>query len=162
MSCFTQIRWDPGSQHETSCTRATWTKRVVQNSDIRKLACARDTHGRTVQGSGWHAQETPWSYCSGKRTLRLSCKVGGGSSMCGQVSVDSKTHFGEAKNVAVVQERKNEVIRLVRVEGGPYVWMMLQEVELLSEGSPEGDRLFLFLLGDHPFFCFLIGDRLIY
>ena len=36
---------------------------------------------------------------------------------------------------------------------------MLQEVELLCEWSPEGDRLFLFLSGDHPFFCFLIGDR---
>ncbi|KAK7377736.1 hypothetical protein VNO80_03167 [Phaseolus coccineus] len=70
------------------------------------LACARRQKGwfRIVTSESWHAQETPWSYCSGKRTLWLSCKVGGGSSMCGQVSGDSKIHFGEAKNVAVVQE----------------------------------------------------------
>ncbi|KAK7364504.1 hypothetical protein VNO80_13218 [Phaseolus coccineus] len=47
----------------------------------------------------------------------------------------------------------DEVIQALRVEGGP------QGVELLSEWSPEGDRLFLSLRGDR-LFSVLIADRL--
>ncbi|KAK7331533.1 hypothetical protein VNO80_10226 [Phaseolus coccineus] len=101
--------------------RATRRQKVlVENSDIRMLACTRDNSGRTVQSRGWHAQETTVVVLFSAAYTQLPCRVVGGSGFCGMVGLRWKNPLvreGRHFSYSGAKERKNRAKAFFKLRG---------------------------------------------